>query len=53
MRDFDSKTISQQLESIAEEICDNYCKYPEKWNEEDGELSDSEICRNCPLTMRI
>lgn len=47
------KTISEQLEQIASEICDNYCKYPEKWNADDGELSDSEICKNCPLTTRI
>ena len=51
MRDFDSKTISQQLESIVEEICDKYCKYPTIWDEEtDGLLCDSEICSNCPLS---
>ena len=44
------KTIPQQLEAIAEAICNDYCRYPLTWNEEvDGELADSEICANCPL----
>ena len=48
------KTISEQLEQIASEICDKYCRYPEIWDEEaDGELCDSEICKNCPLTVRL
>jgi heterodisulfide reductase subunit A-like polyferredoxin len=45
------KTITQQIESICEEMCNNYCKYPTIWDEEkDGELADSEICSNCPLS---
>ena len=44
------KTIQQQLEAIAEAMCNDYCRYPLTWNEEvDGELADSEICANCPL----
>ena len=44
-------SISKQLEEIANEICNNYCKYPEQWDEEkEGcELSESEYCTNCPL----
>lgn len=44
-------TVSEQLEAIAEEMCNHYCKYPDLWNEEaEGcELSESEHCRNCPL----
>ena len=43
--------IIKQLEDMAEEICNNYCKYPDTWDEEkDGELSDSDICQNCPLS---
>lgn len=47
----DIKTISQQMEEIAEAICNNYCKYPDLWDEEaEGcELSESEHCENCPL----
>lgn len=36
---------------VVEDICNNYCKYPNQWNEEkEGcELSESEVCANCPL----
>ena len=45
------KNISEQLEEIAETFCNDYCKYPEIWDEEkEGcELMDSEVCANCPL----
>lgn len=45
------KTISEQVQEIANEICDKYCKYPENWDsEKEGcELFESEICKNCPL----
>jgi len=41
----------EELEEIAEQICDEYCRYPLQWDEEEEgiPLSDSEICRNCPL----
>ena len=46
----ENKTIPQLLESIAEDICNNYCRYPLEWDEEkNGELADSEVCANCPL----
>ena len=43
--------ISQILDDIAKEMCDNYCKYPNEWDaEKEGqELCDSDICANCPL----
>ena len=44
------KTIQSQLEEIASDMCENYCKYPEQWNEADGDMCDSDTCRNCPLT---
>lgn len=45
------KTITQQIEDIVTDICNNYCKYPDTWDEdrEGCELSESEICANCPL----
>ena len=51
----DSKTISKQLQELAEEICSKYCKYPDTWDEEkEGcELWESSICENCPLTRLI
>lgn len=44
-------TITEQLEAIAEDFCNHYCKYPDLWDEEaEGcELSESEHCQNCPL----
>lgn len=43
------KLIGQK--EIVEDMCTNYCKYPNQWNEEkEGcELSESEVCANCPL----
>lgn len=46
------KTIAQQLEEVVEEMCDKYCKWPEKWDEE-IELYESSICRNCPLNKLV
>ena len=46
------ENVSSLLESVANDICDNYCKYPDiyKPEENDGvELCESEICQNCPL----
>lgn len=42
------KTVRQNIEEVIEEICGKYCKYPDQWDGE-GELWDSEICKNCPL----
>lgn len=45
------KSITEQIEEIKEDICNNYCKYPDTWDEqkEGCELIDSEHCQNCPL----
>jgi hypothetical protein len=45
----EQKTISQQIEDIKTAICDHYCHYPYIWDEDDGDLADSEIYANCPL----
>ena len=44
-------SITEQIESVKEDICNHYCKYPDTWDEEkEGiELCDSDICRDCPL----
>lgn len=52
------KTITQQLEEICGEICDNYCKYPElslethKDPDEANEWMMNNCCEKCPL-MRL
>ena len=45
------KSITEQIEEIKEDICNNYCKYPDTWDEqkEGCELIDREHCQNCPL----
>ena len=50
-----TRTVEKMIETLAEEICDKYCKYPDQWDEEaEGcELCESEICRNCPLTKQL
>lgn len=45
------KSLSEQLEDIKDDICQNYCKYPDSWDEDvmGCELVDSKYCQNCPL----
>lgn len=48
------KAITKQLEEIAENICDHYCKYPEKYSikEKGDDAYDAllnEVCVKCPL----
>lgn len=46
------KCVSKVLEEVKTDICNNYCKYPDTWDEEkEGcELSESEVCNSrCPL----
>lgn len=52
-------TIGEQLEVIAEEICDSYCKYPDRAKDlyEDPDeamdwISDNH-CVNCPIYRNI
>ena len=44
-------TIAEQVQEIVEEMCKDYCKWPDVYDEgmEDCELSESSICKNCPL----
>ena len=45
------RTVTDQIRDIAEEICNDYCKYPGIWDEEkEGcELCESDICVKCPI----
>lgn len=44
-------TIIEQIEAVTEEMCDDYCKYHDKYNmktkKEDEEFQ--KICEKCPL----
>ena len=52
----DGRTISEQMDDIANEICERYCKYPEiaKTETDDPDLADDllydKYCANCPLS---
>ena len=37
---------TQEIEEIKEDICDNYCKYPTEY--EDNEILEM-VCNRCPL----
>ena len=43
--------INETFEEVKVSMCEDYCRYPREWNEEEegAELIDSEICRTCPL----
>lgn len=49
------KSITQQMNEIINEICDNYCKYPEACMSEREDPEDAEdllymtYCEKCPL----
>lgn len=50
------KKITEILSDMADDICNNYCKYPNEYDPEehdDVELCDSEICANCPLVKLL
>lgn len=52
---FEEKTIPNMLQEVVDQMCEKYCKYPHEWNEEaEGyELSESDICLNCPLNRLV
>lgn len=49
------KSIAEIISEVSDDICNNYCKYPETYDEEkEGvELCESEICQNCPLNRLV
>ena len=45
------QAVTKIIEEVAEEMCTNYCKWPDLWDEEkEGmELCESDYCKECPL----
>jgi len=49
------KDIVSQIEEIKEDICDNYCKFPQEYSlkYEDSEIGHDvmidDVCSECPL----
>lgn len=45
-------SITEIIEDVRERMCNEYCRYPHEWDyETQGELSESDICENCPLNQ--
>ena len=46
------KIDAEELEQAASDMCKHYCRYPLIWDEQvmNHELSESELCRNCPMS---
>lgn len=44
----DKPTISDIIEEVKTEICDNYCKYPDLFSAEEEEVLLG-MCEECPL----
>ena len=55
MNILDNISCAKIMEDVVTKICDEYCKYPEQWDEEEAgmELRESEICKHCPLSRLI
>lgn len=47
----DQMSITEIIEDVKADICNNYCKYPHIFDKEseDYDPSESDICENCPL----
>jgi len=44
-------SVTEIIEGVKSDMCRNYCKYPDTWDDEKMgcELCESVICANCPL----
>lgn len=56
------RRITDQLEQLAEQICDYYCKYPvsDEYKPKKGESEDdamerlhTEMCDHCPVYLNL
>lgn len=44
-----NETICEIIESVKSDICDHYCKYPERYTEDKSDDIFDEKCKDCPL----
>ena len=51
----DAVNVVKILQSVVDDMCGKYCKYPDQWDEEaEGmELCESDICLGCPLNKLV
>lgn len=45
-----TKTVTDILEEVKQEMCDGYCKYPAIVNDREDLFADNSPCTECPLT---
>lgn len=43
------ESVVNIIQEVIEEICDNHCKFPDQYSEENEERLYEEHCDNCPL----
>lgn len=48
-----NKTVCDILNTVAAQVCDDLCKWPEKYRDGDDEQEElyAEHCNSCPLRM--
>lgn len=44
-----SKTVTDVLEEVKQEMCDDYCKYPTIVNDREDLFANDSPCMECPL----
>lgn len=46
----EQETVTKTIETVCDLVCTTLCKYPIIWDsEKDGDLWESDHCKNCPL----
>lgn len=49
----EEKGIPAQLHKVVEKLCDQYCKYPQMYPNEEQQEELEKICEDCPLNILI
>lgn len=45
----DIKTATGIIEEVIESVCNDLCKYPDKYAPEEWEKVLEQVCQDCPL----
>ena len=43
----ENKTVTEIIEEVKEQMCDDYCRYPREQSM--AEMAINDICENCPM----
>lgn len=44
-----ARTVTEIIDDVETEICDNYCKYSDMYSDEEYDKMIEEVCDSCPL----